>query len=251
MAEYKSIFNIEKIQSLNELEMYVYQYVMQHTNAVPYMRIRELADAVHVSTSTVLRFCRKLGCDGYAEFRLMFKQYLNEQQNTSISNTENEVLDFMKRYENGYFDQSLEKATSIIASVDQIVFFGIGNSGCICEYGARYFTNMGKFSTSVTDPFYPFTHMNNIRQSAAIILSVSGETPEVLKVMQYMKNSGCRIILITVSNRSTAAAIADHTISYFISQHHLEDNIDYTSQQPAVCLLENLGRRVHNRLTEK
>lgn len=250
MAEYKTLFSIDKIQSLNELEMCVYQYIMQHTNEVPYMRIRDLADDAHVSTTTVLRFCRKLGCDGYAEFRMLFKQYISERKSESISNVESETLDFMKRYENGYFDQGLEKAASIVDSVEQVVFFGIGNSGCICEYGARYFTNVGKFSTAVTDPFYPFTHMNNIRKSVAIVLSVSGETSEVLKAMQSVRNAGCRIILITVSNRCTAASLADQTIAYFISQHHLEDHIDYTSQQPAVCLLEDLARRVHDKMSE-
>lgn len=244
------MFEIEKIQSLNELEMCVYQYVMQHSNTVPYMRIRELADASHVSTSTVLRFCRKLGCDGYAEFRLLFKQYLNEKKSVTMPHIENETLDFMKRYENGYFDQPLEKAASTIAVADQVIFLGIGNSGCICEYGARYFTNIGKFSTAVTDPFYPFTHMNNISQSAAVVLSVSGETAEVLKIMQSIRNTGCKIILITVSDRSTAASLADQTIAYYIAQHHLGDQIDYTSQQPAICLLEDMARRVHNRLTE-
>lgn len=59
------MFRVEEIQSLNELELSVYEYVMQHISAVPYMRIRELAAEAHVSTSTVLRFCRKMGCDGY------------------------------------------------------------------------------------------------------------------------------------------------------------------------------------------
>lgn len=249
------MFEVDKVKSLNELEMYVYQYVMQHESAVPYMRIRELADASHVSTSTVLRFCHKMGCDGYAEFRLMFKQYLGEKNEnlTVLPDVQNEVIDFMRRYINGYFERSLDKAASIISAMDQIVFFGIGNSGCICEYGARCFTNIGKFSTAVSDPFYPFTQMSNIRQSAIIVLSVSGETPEVIKMMQYIKNAGCKIILITVSDRCTAASLADHTIAYYISQHNLDNHthIDCTSQQPAVCLIEDLARRLHNRLAEK
>lgn len=53
------MFTVEEIQSLNELELAVYEYVMQHKNAVSYMRIRELASEIHVSTTTVLRFCKK------------------------------------------------------------------------------------------------------------------------------------------------------------------------------------------------
>lgn len=53
------MFDYEIIKSFNELEMLVYQYVMEHKEEIKYMTIRELAEAVHVSTSTVLRFCKK------------------------------------------------------------------------------------------------------------------------------------------------------------------------------------------------
>lgn len=71
------MFNYETIQSLNDLEILVYNYIIEHKQEVKYMTIRELADAVHVSTSTVLRFCKKNNCDGYSEFRTKFKIYYN------------------------------------------------------------------------------------------------------------------------------------------------------------------------------
>lgn len=55
------MFTAQALKSLNELEMLVYQYVMEHRSAVPCMRIRELATEAHVSTTTVLRFCKKMG----------------------------------------------------------------------------------------------------------------------------------------------------------------------------------------------
>jgi DNA-binding MurR/RpiR family transcriptional regulator len=51
--------------SLNNLEMMVYNYVIKNRDKVMYMTIRELADAAGVSTTTILRFCRKLSCEGY------------------------------------------------------------------------------------------------------------------------------------------------------------------------------------------
>lgn len=62
------MFGYEVLQSYNDLEMMVHNYVMEHKDEVKYMTIRELAEAVHVSTSTIVRFCKKTGCDGYSEF---------------------------------------------------------------------------------------------------------------------------------------------------------------------------------------
>ncbi len=54
-----SLFSHAAIASLNNLEMMVYQYVIKNRDKVMYMTIRELAEASGVSTTTVLRFCRK------------------------------------------------------------------------------------------------------------------------------------------------------------------------------------------------
>lgn len=73
------MFTVEQVKSLNELELEVYQYVMQHQAAVPYMRIRELAAETHVSTTTILRFCKKVDCNGYAEFKFRMREYLGQK----------------------------------------------------------------------------------------------------------------------------------------------------------------------------
>lgn len=85
-----SIFSHAAIASLNNLEMMVYHYVIKNRDKVMYMTIRELAEAAGVSTTTVLRFCRKLQCEGYSEFRVRFKLYLeqNEPQQANIGASE-------------------------------------------------------------------------------------------------------------------------------------------------------------------
>lgn len=50
------MFNYEILKSLNDMEMLVYDYLMKNKEKVTYMTVRELADEVHVSTATVMRF---------------------------------------------------------------------------------------------------------------------------------------------------------------------------------------------------
>ena len=67
------MFRYEVIQSLNNLELSLYEYIMKNSKKVIYMRIRELAEEAHVSTTTILRFCKKLNCEGFSEFKIKFK----------------------------------------------------------------------------------------------------------------------------------------------------------------------------------
>ena len=53
------MFSYSQIQSLNDLELSVYNYIMDNKDKVRYMKIRELAAESHVSTTTILNFCKK------------------------------------------------------------------------------------------------------------------------------------------------------------------------------------------------
>ena len=243
------MFSLEEIQGLNELELEVYQYVTRHFDAVPYMRIRELASEAHVSTTTILRFCKKMGCDGYAEFKIRMREYAGQQSAAPIPEDFSELKAFLDRMETKKFQQRLESAASVIAKADRVVFIGIGNSGNIAQYGARYFTNLGKFSFYVSDPFYPMTKLS-VMSTVAIVLSVSGESEQIVKIVNELKTAGSHIVGITNTEQCTVAKLSDVNIAYYISMYRDKEQIDYTSQVPAVFLVETLGKRVRSRLTE-
>lgn len=58
-GESPCMFTHEMIASFNELETSLYNYISQNSEKVVYMRIRELANETHVSTASILRFCKK------------------------------------------------------------------------------------------------------------------------------------------------------------------------------------------------
>ena len=120
----------------------------------------------------------------------------------------------------------------------------------MAEYGARYLSNLGKFALSVTDPFYPVTVTPNVTMTA-VLLSVSGETVQILHLAQQFKARGCSLIAITSSPQSTLAKMADMTLPYYTTARRVgSEKYDLTSQMPALYLLEALAHRVYNRLLE-
>lgn len=243
------MFTVEKIRSLNELELSVYEYVIQHKSTVPYMRIRELAEEVHVSTTTVLRFCKKMDCDGYNEFKFRLKELVGQKPVEQIPEDIAEMRAFFDRVESPNFQKKLEEASAMIARADRVIVAGIGNSGYIGDYAARYFTNLGKFCLYITDAFYPI-NMVDASFTVVIVLSVSGEPVELVRSIQGFKKAGCSIITITNNEQSTAARLADLNISYYTSMRRGELMVDYTSQVPVVYLVECLAKKVRNRLIE-
>ena len=244
------LFDMQLLQNLNELELLVYQYIMEHPNTVPFMRIRELASAAHVSTTTVLHFCKKMGCEGYSEFKWKLKEETGSTRSAQLPDTLTELQNFLWQVGTPAYDASLDEAAGMIARAERVFLVGIGNSGSMAEYGARYFSNLGKFALSVTDPFYPITVTPNVTMTA-VLLSVSGETQQVLRLAQQLKEKNANLITITCSEQSSAARMADIVLPYHCTMQRVTaERYDLTSQLPALYLLESLARRVYNRMLE-
>ena len=192
------MFSYEVIQSLNNLELSLYEYIMNNSKKVIYMRIRELASEAHVSTTTILRFCKKLNCDGFSEFKLKFKMYIEENNIKKVSDDTSEIINFLKNIENSDLDERLEKLCELVETANTIIFVCVGSSGILCKYSARYFSAIGKFAVHIDDPFFP----KNFKCSGeylVIALSVSGETETTVENIIRFKKEGCIIASMTTN----------------------------------------------------
>jgi DNA-binding MurR/RpiR family transcriptional regulator len=237
------MFTNEVIKSFNELETSIYNYVCQNGEKVAYMRIRELANETHVSTATILRFCRKLNCEGFSEFKVKLKMHLGEEKKATLKYSDHSVVEFFERTLNGDLEEKINEAAKLIAEADHVIFIGSGSSGIVAEYGSRYFSSLGKFSLYIKDPFLQL-HSKHHDKSVTIALSVSGENFFTIEHLNQLKQEGSTLISITNNTRSTIAKISDVNIAYYVTEE-IYEKANITTQVPVVYILESLAREVH------
>lgn len=237
------MFSNELIASFNELEMSLYNYIVQNSEKVAYMRIRELADETHVSTATILRFCRKLHCEGFSEFKVKLKIHLKENKKTTIKSSQHSIVEFFERTLKGDLEEKIRQAASLVNLADNVIFIGIGSSGILAEYGARYFSSLGKFSMYIKDPHFPI-HSKLMFNSVTIVLSVSGENNFTVTHLHQLKQKGSKIISITNTRLSTIAKSSDINIPYYVTEEFIEE-ANITTQVPVIYILESMGREIY------
>lgn len=238
------MFTHEMVKSFNQLEMDVYNYIITNEDKVVYMKVRELADAVHVSTTTILRFCKKIGCEGYSEFRLKLKQEISNKAQAKINMDLTAVNDFFERAQTKAFNETIKEAVKLLTRATSIIFVGVGNSSIIGKYGARYFNNVGWFSFAIDDPFTP-VYRGKGEQTATIALSVSGETEQTLTLAEKLKRRGSSLISITNKSNCALARMSDCNINYYVPAYKADGgDYDLTSQMAVVFILELIGREL-------
>ena len=118
-------------------------------------------------------FVRKL--DAMDILSLKYRMYLNQEDKRIQSADTAILLDFINRVELEEFNQKLDEVAGLIYYAQKIIFIGIGNSGILAKYGARYFSGVGKLAQYIDDPFYPVPP-GYYDASVIIALSVSGES---------------------------------------------------------------------------
>lgn len=242
MFRRRGMFHYKNVQKLNELELGVYNYVMTHRNEVMHMKIRQLAANAHVSTTTVLRFCTKMGCEGYSDFKLQLRIEKEKKALSNLSKRDDELQEFFKLVRKQAFQKNILACARMLKDAPRLFFFGMGSSGMMAQYGARLFSTVGIDTLNIEDAFYPLPEMDN-ESTVLIVLSVSGETEMVLQLVSRLKARSVQIISITNHEKSTLAKISDKSIPYYIPIESIDRHYNVTSQVPTVYLLEELARK--------
>ncbi|MGL6009077.1 MAG: MurR/RpiR family transcriptional regulator [Culicoidibacterales bacterium] len=240
------MFSYQEIEQLNELELEVYNYVIKQKEKILKMKIREVAQEVHVSTTTILRFCKKINCSGYSEFLFKYKQHL-ELSADVLKTDDNLLIDFLHKAKSQEYEQTIYDIASIIQYATKVIFLGIGSSGILAKYGARYLSSVGTVAQYIDDPFYPVP-VGYYEGAVIIVLSVSGETKQIINQLRRFADFNCAVIAITNSESSTVARMADLVLAYYFPMDMLEYQVNITTQIPVVYFLERIGKQVQENL---
>lgn len=238
----------EQICKLNESELLVYNYVTTHIEQIKEMNIRALSKAIGVSTTTVLRFCNKVGCAGYKEFKYKLlktedKPSKNDEKPYFITSVI-QVLEHMVN--NQELKQKIEQGAKLCAYAHQVIFIGMGASRTLGEYGVRLFSSVGITSYIIIDPLYS-APTKSMEDTIVMALSVTGETHGTIALVDAYKKKGAYIMSMTNTDKCTLARISDMNFSYYMSFYITKmQEKRVATQIPVVYLLEALSYKVHS-----
>ncbi|EJE99692.1 transcriptional regulator [Liquorilactobacillus mali KCTC 3596 = DSM 20444] len=191
-----------------------------------------------------------MGYDSFYEFKYNLKQQqMNLQTKKLEADYDTKIINiastFFRRPLLQQYSHELVSFKKLISNVDSVLFFGIGTSGILAQYGARQFSNFGINSIYNVDPFYPLPQKKQSdANQIAIILSVSGETPEIVDRALSLKADNFHIISITNNNYSTLAKVSEINFSYNIKPEVIKETLNITTQIPVIFILEALARNI-------
>lgn len=206
------------LPSLAPAEQRVGQLVLADPHSFARLPVRELAEKANVSKPTVIRFCRSLGYDGLADFKLKLAGNVAEgvpfvhrsvdaddkTADVMVKVIDNSVAAFLQ-YRNAANPAAIEKAVDAITSTwrhkKRLEIYGVGNSGVVAQDAQHKFFRLGITSQATSDAHIQIMGATMLRTGdCLIVISNSGRTKELVDVTQLARRQGATVISITSSH---------------------------------------------------
>lgn len=204
-------FTYSQVESLNETETYVYNYVVKNTKKVLSESIRELANDTHVSTATVMRFCKKMGCEGFTELKYRLKENV-EVQKTKEDDVNDQFDDFIEKVKSSDYLDSIHRAAEIIKRFDLILTLGIGTTGDFAKYASRLLSHEDYYCYGVDGADYPVHRVLKGHQGVVIAFYERLQKKLLFEEIYRYKNKNYMIIMLTKDNMGSMEHVCDEVI---------------------------------------
>jgi RpiR family carbohydrate utilization transcriptional regulator len=228
------------LPALPPAEQRVAKLVLADPRSFANLPVGELADRAHVSKPTVVRFCRSVGYDGLADFKLKLAGNVNEgvpfvhravdeddKPNDVVVKVIDNTVSALLKYRNDAASHAFERAITALAAAGQegrrIEFYGVGNSGIVAQDAQHKFFRLGVRTTAVSDGHVQVMSATMLQPGdCAVVISNSGRSRDLLDAADIARRKGATTILITASG-SPLAQTAQGANQILLAVDHPED----------------------------
>lgn len=180
--------------------------------------VAQLAEQAQVSQPTVIRFCRRLDCDGLQEFKLKLAATLatgvpfvhgcvtpQDGPAELIPKVFDHAILSLARCRDELRPEVLQQAVDWLAGASRIEFYGLGNSGVTAADAQLKFFRLGTPTACFADSQMQRMSAVLLPPGAVVVaISNSGRTRALLDAIQIARQAGAKIIAISRSGTPLA-----------------------------------------------
>lgn len=203
--------------SLNDSDLYIWEYVSRNRYECSKLTIDELAKRCNASKTSIMRFSKKISLSGFSELKLYLKMDADKKKPKQE--------DFLELLCSNYItsigklqEMNMDSAFDLIYNAKRVFLFGTGHSQNNAAnelhrmfFNARILSYVFDANIDIEDI------MDNINsKDVMILISLNGESDFVVKLAKRLKMKNIKSISITKAKNNTLASLSTENI-YFSS----------------------------------
>ena len=220
--------SLNKSSLFNETEQTISDYILKNLDNLESLTIQKLAKETFTANTTIIRFCRKLGTDGFKKFKIQLIKEIENSYNLKNNidfnkpfkenDTNIEICKKMSELSKEIIDRSylmidfnnLDKAFKLTDKANRIFIFAMGDSYISALYFKNKMMKIGKYVILSDELNSGSINVLNITKSDVVIfLTYSSEHYDYTKYALLLRKKGIPSILITSCKKNILNKLVD------------------------------------------
>lgn len=248
---------LERKDHFTERECEIADYILRNCEAVLKMTTRELAGETFTSATVIVRFVKKIGYDGFQDFKLHLLTDLKESQFERVEVERKEhILSLINKisslHEKSLFEtkemlsaetlEKIEKIQTAFKKYNVIDFFGFDANRAIGEYASHNFIQAGVSSNVYSAVDKTLLYEYYVERSIIIVISRMGMDAHLCRALGNLRKKDHFIICITGNSQAPITKYADAVLlcAYKENVIQLGDAMFHTSVSYILDLLVSI-----------
>lgn len=208
-----SLFNRISSESLhlNQTEKKILDEILANYQNFERVKISMLAEKLFISSTAIIRLCKKLGYSGFSELKYQIKLD-NSSTEFDDYNYEQELFSIVNQTVKLNPNKSIKQCAELMYESDQIVFFALGLSKFVALTLSKRLSCLNKITIVPDDRDSCVSYASNLKPNQlAVFISLSGNTDIIKKIAYIAKTKN--VPTLTFTGLSQSPLIAQSTIS--------------------------------------
>ncbi|MDO5785824.1 MAG: MurR/RpiR family transcriptional regulator, partial [Eubacteriales bacterium] len=218
-----------KYETFPRVSKCIADYILEDPVHVTSISVQQMARELSIAESSIIRFCKNIGCSGFSEMKLMLAKYAPNSIRTifeDLSETDsvesitqnvfNRNIDTIQRALDCLDLEKVAQAAELMSQAKKILILGVGASGTIAEDLYIRLMRVGLSAESFTD-----SHLMQIAASQCdkdtIVFGIShtGRSHEIISAMDLARSCGSKTISMTGYPNTPIQKVSDTCIELY------------------------------------
>jgi DNA-binding MurR/RpiR family transcriptional regulator len=222
--------------------------------------ISEVVDHSGLGYGTVVRFCQKLGCRGFQEFKVLMARDAVDRAPTPAANkhglfgavVERLTADICRTCENLDVDE-IERAAKALSGATRVVCIGVASSAPLALSLDWRLKRFGIVSSTLSDGYVMAVEASLLGPGAVLFaVSSSGTTKDVVAAARIAHEAGATVIAMTNFTKAPLTEVADIHLITSAARDPLSAELPSLAAGEAVYeVLVDAIRRLHPEVDQK
>lgn len=203
-----------KLDKLNPTDLIVWRYIYANKKDCCYISIYDMANACNVSRTTILRFAKKLGLDGFSDLKMMLKMEISQAREKPSMDIAEATMNLCKHIGEEIAKQDFTRMNKLIYKAKRIFVYASGHvQKNVASEILRLFVNCNVFVYEIKGSDEFRTTLKFVTEDDLfIIISLSGESSEVVELAKKLHLQKIDIISLTKLKSNTLATFSTENI---------------------------------------